>query len=286
MICLGLDQAAKDARVRAYVDANGITKIFVLAPEKFPLALSIPAEVVKWQQIIEYAYFYRLLQEIDGSTLVVLNECLRLQNRYDLTYNCIRHFLNQTTHQLIFQYLPLIETVADFMILFDFDTRSRWKRECFSPKLLRECEIEITPHPIELHPLPVPVTDRLREDYAREKRCLIDGIGLRDPHTIPRNIYLMSGKARLGRVRPDRQYLGRNNRFKLPNFQTWREDRYPYTYSIFEFCHNFIDFCDVLALSGQIAFDVLVADIKVDQWYFERFRSWSEMLADAYAALR
>ena len=61
-------------------------------------------EFIEWADIIEYRYYYRLLQEIGSKTLVVVNECLRTQARHDLTYNCMRLFLNQTDHRLIFQY--------------------------------------------------------------------------------------------------------------------------------------------------------------------------------------
>ena len=71
-------------------------------------------------EIIQYKFYYRLLQEIGKDTLLVVNECLRMQNRYDLTYNCLRLFLQQTPHALVFQYLPIIDTIADFMVLFDF----------------------------------------------------------------------------------------------------------------------------------------------------------------------
>jgi hypothetical protein len=72
------------------------------------------AEFIEYNELIECRTFYRLLQEIDQRTLVVLNECLRNQNRYDLTFNCIRHFLRQTSHHLIFQY-AIIEQPSDLL---------------------------------------------------------------------------------------------------------------------------------------------------------------------------
>jgi hypothetical protein len=286
MIFVGFDNTLKQGAITDYCAAHGIEKVFVLSPKKF--AFDCPFEnheTIDWPDIIEYQYFYRLLQEIGANTLVVINECLRTQNRYDLTYNCIRHFLNQAKHQLIFQWLPFIDDIQDFMALFDFDTRSRWKREKFDIDLLEHCRIAMQPRRIVLNPVAVDTDDALQTTYQREKQKLIDGIGIKDPHTIPRNLYLMSGKARMQRVVMGQHYIGRNDRFKI-GMRTYKEDRYadaPYT--VFELPHNFIDFADFLALSQQTELDVLVSDLKVDQWYFNRYRQWTERLNEAYASL-
>ena len=286
MILLGLDAATKDARIAAYCAEHGVRKVFILSPQKYRFDCSFEAhEHIEWADIIEYKFFYRLLQEIDAHTLVVVNECLRTQNRYDLTYNCMRHFLNQAGHQLVFQYLPLIDTVEDFMILFDFDTRSRWKREKFRPELLKESRIEAVSAMPTLRPIDVETDAKTRAAYAKKKRELIDGIGLKDPHTIPRNLYLLSGKAKLKHVSTDADYVGRNNRFKLERLRTYADTSFPATSTVFEFCHDAIHFGDFLALSRQTTVDVLVADLKVDRWYLARYEAWSKRLSDAYAAL-
>lgn len=293
MIYLGLDNQTKDARIGEYCAAHDIRKVFILSPEKFKFACSFPeSEVIEWADIIEYQYFYRLLQEIDRRTLVVVNECLRTQNRYDLTYNCIRHFLNQTVHQLIFQYLPLIDASQDFMILFDFDTRSRWKREKFNPSLLTESELVSNEVSLKLQRVEVETPDALKVAYQKEKEKLFASIGLKDPHTLPRNLYLVGGKAKLRHVESGslfndgKHYIGRNNRFKIEGLQTYREKEYPHHYTVFEFCHNFIDFADFLSLSRQSSFDVLVADLKADAWYFDRYMEWIGRINECYAGLQ
>jgi hypothetical protein len=290
MICLGYTDQQKNAAIMSYCNTYDIQKVFLLTPEKFRLASQFPqTEVIEWAQIIEYKYFYRLLQEIDAHTLLVINECMRTQNRYDLTYNCIRHFLNQTTHQLIFQYLPLIDTLDDYMILFDFDTRSRWKREKFRRDLFSHSHIALHPLSLQWKPIAVPMTAATHERYRKEKDRLFAQIGLKDPHTIPRNLYLVGGKDKLCHMRtqPIQWYLGRNNRFALPTMQTYKDGTYPYRrYTVFEFCHHFIDMSDFLSLSRQTMVPVLVANLKVDTWYMQRYTSWKERLDDAYAVLQ
>lgn len=287
MIYLGLNNSEKDERIARYCAEHGIEKVVILSPAKFRFVCSfVNYEQIEWTEIIQYKFFYRLLQEINPKTLVVVNECLRTQNRYDLTYNCIRHFLSQTQYQLIFQYLPLINDIEDFMILFDFDTRSQWKREKFRAELLGEARLQVVPVCPSFNAVSVDTSNQLKAAYEREKEKLIAGIGLKDPHTIPRNLYLLSGKAKLAAIGDD-WLIGRNNRLKLKRLQTYKEDVYqsaPYT--VLEFCHNFIDFADFLTLSRQSSFDVLTADLKVDHWYLERYREWEERLRNAYASLQ
>lgn len=287
MIFLGVTQADKPSIIADYCLKNAIEKVFILSPENYHFEHNLEnAEVIRYQDIIEYRYFYRLLQEINSTSLVVVNECLRTQNRYDLTYNCIRHFLNQAKHQIVFQWLPFIEDIQDFMILFDFDTRSRWKREKFDIDLLQEVNLTVARHDLQFDPVRVETGEKLQAAYLLEKEKLIAGIGIKDPHTIPRNLYLMSGKARMQAVEDGVWYIGRNNRFKFDTMQTYKEKDYAQApYTVFEFPHNFIDFCDFAALSQQQAFKVLVSDLKVDQWYLQRYQQWSERLHEAYTNL-
>lgn len=287
MICLGYNNEEKKTTIDKYCEDHNIDKIYLFSPKRFQVECSHPLhEVIEWSDIIMYKYYYRLLQEIDGNSLIVINECLRTQNRHDLTYNCLRLYLQQAGYQIIFQYLPIIDTIDDFMVLFDFDTKSRWKREKFHRGLLKECQLNIRLADLSLTAIDINVDDKTRTAYNKKKRQLIDGIGLKDPHTIPRNLLLVGGKIKLEHIDTELQYVGRNKRFKLPNMQTYRETENPGLYTVFEFCHNFIDFLDFLSVSRETTIDVMVADLKVDQWYFQRYRELVERIHETYSILR
>ena len=286
MICLGLSSEEKSLRVSEYCSRNEIRKTFVLSPEKFQFQPQVPHEQIEYAQIIQYKYFYRLLQEIGNDTLIVVNECLRTQDRYDLTYNCIRNFLNQTSHQLVFQYLPLIDTFDDFMILVDFDTRSRWKPEKWASVPRNELRIDVTERAPEFSPIAIEADSKAKCDYAKEKKKLVAGIGLKDPHTIPRNLYLISGKSKLSLVSSNANYIGRNNRFKIPTLRTYTDVEFPESSTVFEFSHNYINFSDFLTLSRQKHIPALVSDLKVDGWYYQRYLNWSQRIQDAYTTIR
>jgi len=287
MICLGYTSEEKQDCVRTYCEDHDIKKVYVLNPVRFRTNYSWQdLEYIDWPEIILYKFFYRLLSEIDETSLIVVDECLHTQNRNDLTYNCMRHFLNQAHHQVVFQHLPIIDNLDDFMILFDFDTRSRWKREKFQECFLNEADLHIHQVEVALTEIPVITDEKTHVLYARKKEALFAELGLKDPHTLPRNLHLIAGKAKLDNLFPDCHYIGRNKRFKLSNLCTYREASYPHSYTIFEWCHNVIDFSSFLCLSQQTEFDVLVSDLKVDRWYFERYQAWIGRLGDAYTAIQ
>lgn len=286
MIFVGLDAAEKARRVQEYVNGHRVDRVFVLTPKKLTVDFGVDAEVIEWAQIVQYRHFYRLLQEIDRHTLVIVNECLRTQNRYDLTYNCMRHFLAQTGHQLIFQHLPIIDSNEDFMTLFDFDTKSRWKRTRFEDAPLDESVVEVASEPVALTAVDVDAPAKLKAQYEKRKRELVDGIGLRDPHTIPRNLYLLGGKVKAAAADPWGWHVARNQRIKLDRLTTWKAESFPETYTAIELPHDFRDFIDFLTLSMQSTVPVMVADLKVDHWYFSRYVEWAWRVSDACAAIR
>jgi hypothetical protein len=296
LIYLGLDEAEKRPIVDRYVAEHGIRKTVVISPRQFPLEFDW-TDNVEWSDTIEYPTFYRLLQEVREDTLIVLSEPLRTQNRYELTYNCIRNFLNQTAHQLVFQHLPQIDTQEDFMILFDFDTRSRWKRRKFDIDLILDnTQVCVRPLPIQFKRVDVPTSAATKNKYTKEKERRFDALGARDPHTLPRNLYLVGGKDKLAWI--DQQgglfggdssalYVARNQRLKRDNivsYGTAEAGSGPYT--IIEFPHRFIEFSDFIKLTGQARFDVLTTELKVDDFYFNRYQEWSKRSRETYAALQ
>lgn len=301
VIYLGLADSEKGDVIREYIAGNAIRRLVIIAPDKFPL-LYDGADQVEYADAIQYVTFYRLLQEVDAQTLIVLNECLRTQNRYELTYNCLRHFLAQTEHQLIFQYLPQIDTAEDFMILFDWDTRSRWKRRKFDASLVRaEARVCANRLPLALRRVDVPASAATQTRYDREREALFATLGARDPHILPRRLYLLGGKDKAayiqsGATSPQLSLLpasgGRAGIYATRNqrlgdgYMTYGEARpADGQIGVLEFPHRFLDWCDFLTVTRQTQFDVLVTDLKVCRWYWQRYADWTQRIHDTYKAI-
>jgi hypothetical protein len=174
------------------------------------------------------------------------------------------------------------------MILFDFDTNSRWKREKFSIELLKECTVYTEGYVPFLNPIDVQSSPLTQAKYESEKAKLFKQIEaeMKDPHAIPRNLYLLSGKDKLLKVDRNHAYIGRNNRFKIERMQTYKEVSYSQSpYTVFEFPHNYIDFVDFLSLSRQTSIDVLRGDLKVENYYWTRYQEWLKNLKDAQTSI-
>lgn len=298
MISLGYTDAAKRDAIAAYCRRHAIRRTVVISADAFPLAVE-GADMIPYSEVIMYRTYYRLLQEIDGSTLVIISECLRNQNRYDLAYNCIRNYLNQTPHVLVFQQLPQIDTAEDFMILFDFATQSRWKRQHFDPDLITaNADVDIHPLPLAFSRVDIPTGAATQREYAVQRQRLFAELGSHDPHTLPRTLHLLGGKDKLvwidaqetpglfGDGQPAR-YAARNSRLKRPNITPYGDvtaESAPYT--ILEFPHAFADYCDFVRRTWQAQAQVLCTALKVDGWYFQRYTEWSERIHATYASLR
>jgi len=287
MIFLGKTKEQKASEVSLMVKAKDITKVVVCSPAKFDFDMEnigVSVKWVDWPEIIMYRTFYPLLQEIDSRTLVIVNECLRSKDRHDLTYNCIRHYLNQAGHVMVFQWMPCIDTMQDFMTLFDFATGSKWKREKFDIDPPSRVFLDITQRLPQIKPKMVEASKATKSRYEKEKNSLFTAIGTKDPHTLPRNLLMVGAKDRVQNAGKGRHTVGRNTKEgALP----YKSERYPDApYLVLDLPHAFIDFCDLSSLSGQTEFEVMACDLKADLWYLSVYQEWIERIKNGYASLR
>ncbi|MDF1578612.1 MAG: hypothetical protein P1P81_09255 [Desulfobulbales bacterium] len=286
MIFFGQTNREKCEHITATL-ASGFDKVIIISPTRFRFDYRPESgEWLDWDQVIMYRHFYRLLQEIDHCTVLVINECLRKKNRNDLTYNCIRHYINQAGSVIIFQYLPIIDSIEDFMILYDFATNTRWKHKHLEQVDLTEAAISGRRVVPELNSTAEAATPAETKTYNDKKKKLFAELGAKDPHTLPRNLYLQTGRVRCRLIDSGKNYVGRNNRFKLKNLATYREVQPGRKVdSVFELPHNPIEFNDFIALGRPNKLEILLTDLPVDQFYWNRYQSWLREINRAYAAL-
>lgn len=283
MIYIGYTREQKAYRISAYAEAYNTASIVYISPDA-PCVECV--DYVPYNKAHFYVYFYRLLQEINENTLIVIDECLQTQNRYDLIYNCIRHYVNRTPHVLVFNYLPQIDTCEDSMILFDFVTQSKWKRRGFDPVLITEhATIFFRGNAPTFNRIDIPTSTVTKQKYDAERKRLFDTIGNKDPHTIPRNLYLLTGKDKERTLHSAQTYIARNARLKRGNVYTY-ETFEQGNHVLVELPHRFIDFSNYARVVDNQSYYVLVAETKTDMWYFERYVQWSERINETIANLR
>lgn len=287
MIRIGLTENQKKTEINKYVQTHPVKTVIVFSPPKFMLDLpdlgDVPIRQIEYNEVIMYRTFYPLLEEIGPDHLLVVNEFMRTRNRNDLTYNCLRHYLNQCGHTMVFEYLPFVEEANDFMILLDFDTKSKHKGFGFQSAFLEEGDILCQPHRYRLNVQTVPLPDDAQEEYERKKEELFDNLGNKDPDTVPRQLHVFCGRWKRPMIEPEREYVARNARFSRPNVTTFPKAEPGHRYIMLDFPHRRMDMNDFLRRTGMTSLYFLSTGLSVDQFYIGSFEEWRQQLEDFYA---
>lgn len=283
MIRVGLGMEEKQEAVRRYARDSKIERVIIFYPERFPLPYD-DARHVEYKEIIMYRTFYPLLEVIDNKTLLVFHECLRTRNRSELAYNCAHHYCNQTGHKIVFETFPFIEDTSDFMILLDLLDKGRYKGKSFSWDMLKD--VDLCARPLFLQGascVEVEVSDKDRAKYEAKKKELFDNLGDGDPDTLPRQLHVVAGNFKKKALDSAVQYVARNARFKLPNVTTYADVEPGQEYTVIDFPHRRIDFCDFLRVTGQSRIQFVSTGLPVDVYYFSELIVWLQRLGGFYA---
>jgi Icc-related predicted phosphoesterase len=285
MIRIGLGERQKQKVVSEYLNGYKIKKIFCFYFKKFPLKLNVDCDVeyIEYADIEMYKFFYPLLEKIDESSLIVINECMRTQNRSELIYNCAHHYLNQTPHRIIFEFFPIIESRQDFMILLDFENKGKYKGKGFDYVYLQNEDIKIKPFTIKLDTVPVEITDKDRERYEKKKEQLFANLGEKDPDTIPRVLQLLAGDMKKKAVEPGKLYVARNKRFKLDNVKSYQEIAGKGNYIVIDTHYRRLDFNDFLKTTKMNKIKYLCTVLPIDNVIINEFTKWKARCDAIYA---
>jgi hypothetical protein len=285
MIRIGLSQSQKQKEVSDYLKKHSIKKIFCFYYKEFPIKFKTDNEIeyIEYADIEMYKFFYRLLEEIDESSLIIMDECMRTQNRSELIYNCAHHYLNQTQHHIIFEFLPVIDTKDDFMVLLDFENKGKYKGKSFDYIFLQQEDIKINPFKISFSTINLETTDKDNERYEKMKDRLFDNLGQKDPNTIPRNLQIFAGDLKKAAIEPDKLYVARNKRFNLENVLTYTDIHKQGDYIILDMHYRRLNFNDYLKVSRCNKVKYIRTALPIDNVIVNDFMQWKARLDAIYA---
>lgn len=285
MIKIGLNTEQKKQSILDYLDRNPeITNIVHFRPDGWDAPdlsdTGMEVEYRTWNDAIMYKYFYPLLEKIDGKTLIVFDEMMRTKKRNDLTYNCCHHYGNQTPHIIVFNHLPVIDEAEDFMILVDYAFPNRYKGISFDASVLSLAEI--VPVLPETDDIEISSEDKIRM-YEEKRDALFDGLGQKDPDTIPRELHMWAGtNCKKTMIGSDGNYIARNGRFKKPNVFTYKDFPNGDEFSIIDFPVRQLNFNDFLLKSGASRIHFLNSGLPVDRYYYGTLQEWEEMIKGVF----
>lgn len=285
MIRVGLSQREKQKELSEYLANNEISKVYCFYFKKFKPIYNVPCEVeyIEYADIEMYKFFYRLLEEINNKSLIIMDGCMRTQNRSELIYNCAHHYLNQTPHKIIFEFFPIIETKDDFMILLDFENKGKYKGKAFEYIYLQQEDIKIEHFKIKLDIQNIDITDKDYERYEKKKESLFDNLGSKDPDTIPRTLQLFAGDLKKMAIEADKQYVARNKRLKLDNVLSYDDITSKGNYIIIDTHYRRLNMNDFIKVSGMNKIKYLCTPFSIDKVIIDEFTKWKARLDAIYA---
>lgn len=285
MIRIGLSQREKQKVFSDYLSDKNIKKVFCFYYKEFPVKYKTDCDIeyIEYADIEMYKFFYRLLEEISNDSLIIMDGCMRTQNRSELIYNCAHHYLNQTPHKIIFEHFPIIDTKDDFMILLDFENKGKYKGKSFDYIYLQQEDIRIQPHKVRMNLIPVEVSEKDKTKYESKKESLFDGLGSKDPDTIPRTLQLFAGDLKKNAIQSDKLYVSRNKRFKLENVFSYDDITGRGEYVIIDTHYRRLNMNDFLKTTGMTSIKYLCTTLSIDNIIINEFSEWKARVDAIYA---
>lgn len=285
MIRIGLEYSEKQNIISEYLNKNDIKKIYCLYFKKFKYEYNVNCDIeyIEYDNTEMYKYFYRLLEEIDENSLIIIDEMMRTKNRSELKYNCTHHYLNQTKHKIIFEYLPIIEDLEDFMILLNFEKKDKYKGKGFDFKYFIEEDIQIKPIHFKLNIENIGHSEKELTSYNKKRDSLFDNLGNKDPNTVPRELQLVAGNYKKKAIEDDKLYIARNKRIKKDNVFSYNDDLEINNYIVIDFHYRKLDMNDFLKKTKMTEINYISTDLSIDKILINDFNEWIERLEGIYA---
>lgn len=184
MIYLG--EVNKKAVIEDILRNNNIKRIFIFG-NKMELNPGLRVDYITYAQTIEYKFYYPWLNDIKHDSLVIWNDAMRTRNRYDLHYNCIRRYMHQAGHRLIFEYFPIKKEARDFMILWDMVQNNPFMKEPYDEFKFDRNLVFTGRIQFDVTITNVKLTNKEMTAYQRKKEALFGEIK-KDPNIVPRRL--------------------------------------------------------------------------------------------------
>jgi hypothetical protein len=281
MIYLGYNDEEKKNVINNYIKDNKINNIYFITNEDLNINIDYDnIKYVVYKNIMKYAYYYRIIENTTRKTLIIINEILKDRNRYNLTYNCIRVFLNNTNHILIFNYFPIIYNREDFCSLIDFDTQTRFKYYKLKDIDFNILNIECKKIDLKLNKIYVSYDlfgkDTYLKSYLEYKEDLFKNFSSKDVHVLPRKLQLFTSKIKNRFVKE--KCISRTKSKKNVSFKSLPKEKL----KIIDLPFNMVDLINYLYLSKIKEINVITTGFKVDLWFEDRVEKFIKELKYIY----
>lgn len=186
MKAIFLGEQNPKAIVEDYLKNNQIERVFIIG-DKIDLDPSVRVDHITYTETILYKFYYPWLKNITSNCLVVWNNAMRTRNRHDLHYNCIRQYMQQAEHRIIFEYFPIKEKEEEFMILWDMTLNNPFLKEAYAECDFSQGEIHLGDIRFDVRKTFVELDKEELVAYAAEKERIVGEVK-KDPNIVPRRL--------------------------------------------------------------------------------------------------
>lgn len=207
MIYLG--KFDKEKIVSEHIKTNNIRKVWIIGEN------IANYRCVSYSDCIEYDPYNEYRTSIQGGDLIVLNEILHTSIRNDLHYNCIRQYVVQTQHRIIFQKMPFLNEEKDMAILYDMVSQSPFSYQSNPYEQMErpEMQINLPTSTMVINSISAPA-DKVKK-YLSEKEKIFQKLKA-SPCVLPRQCLaawkkIASLDCDLADYKPDGEYIEHTN---------------------------------------------------------------------------
>lgn len=305
-IRIGLSDEQKIREIKRYLSVHTeIKNVIIFSGDKFKMNLpavepqpetysgdrtlvqiegiDIPVQQISYSETEMYRTFYPLLEEIDDSYLLVLNEMMRTSNRSDLKLNCTAKYTNQTPHRLVFEYFPFISDPKDFMVLLDLSNSQMRKGIGYNEIDVSEVDVQCIRRHYKLNVIAVELPDGAKEDYESERDRLFDELGNKHPDTVPRSLHKWTGRYKKDAiVHATGICVARDSRFKKLGVIPIKQATEPGDYVMVDLPDRRMDMNDLIRRVQQEEFSYISTGLSVDNVYIAAFNEWAAKMEEFY----
>ena len=305
-IRIGLSNQQKLDEIKRYLAAHSnIKNVIIFSGDKFKFNLplvnpqpetyagdralveldgvNIPVQQISFSETEMYRTFYPLLEEIDDSYLLILNEMMRTSNRSDLKLNCTAKYTNQSPHRLVFEYFPFISEQKDFMILLDLSNSQMRKGIGYNEINLNDVDVKCIRHHYVLNVIPVNLPDGAQQAYEEKRDSLFDNLGNKHPDTIPRNLHKWTGQYKKDVIaQMTGTCVARDSRFKKLGVIPIKQASGAGDYIFVDLPDRRMDINDFIRRTQQEMYSYISTGLSIDNVYIASFNKWIAEMENFY----
>lgn len=296
MIRIGYSQEQKRELITKLMQENKYDRLFVFYGQEQPDFdfEGIETFYCPWSETEMYRTFYPLLGNpykgsehvpaITKDSLLIVDEMLMTKNRSDLKYNCTHHFLRVSHHHVVFNWLPIIDSEQDFMILLDYDKPDRYKGRGISDSLYLAEDCQMVSRMFDLNRQQIQITDKQRSQYQNKLLAMFEEVesSNKDPDIIPRNMAKLCGNYKKPAIEPGLVYIARDSRFKAANVYTYKNSPRADNVILLDMHFRYSEFIKMLRHTDPKHITYISTGLSADEYYYNDMADWKERIEHIY----